>query len=56
LWRALRNDLLNLSKYVDAVFEQGRRLDVESRGAELVGVPKTWRKDRFYALCHAFRQ
>jgi hypothetical protein len=44
LWRTLRNDLLNLSKYVDALFEQGRRLDVESRGAELVGVPKTWPK------------
>jgi hypothetical protein len=41
-WRTLRNDLLALSDYVKDVFEQGRRLDVESRGAELMDVPKTW--------------
>ncbi len=41
-WNTLRNDLFNLKDYVDALNQQVRRLDVESRGAEMVGVPHTW--------------
>jgi len=41
-WRTMRNDLLNLSEYVAAVNDQIRRLEVASRGSQLMGVPNSW--------------
>lgn len=41
-WRIVRDDLLSLSYYLIEVTDQIRRIDCESRGEELAGVPKTW--------------
>ena len=41
-WRTLRNDLLFLADYVQAISKQIRRLDSESQKATLLGVPNTW--------------
>jgi hypothetical protein len=41
-WRTLRDDLLDLSQYVEAISKQVQRLDSESQKATLVGVPNTW--------------
>jgi hypothetical protein len=41
-WRALRNDLLSLALYVEGINNKVRRLQVESYGAQFIGVPKTW--------------
>ncbi len=42
LWRTIRNDLLNLSNYVDGVCAQCERLGLADRGVDLVGPSRTW--------------
>lgn len=53
LWRLVRDDLLKLADYIDAVQRQIDRLSVESQGGELLTSPKTWpRRPRLQSLPH----
>lgn len=51
IWQIIRDDLLALTKFLGSVRVQIHRLEVESRGGELLNEPRTWpRKPKLRSL------